>query len=303
MFDHVLCACDFSPASERAFGYALDIVERTGASLDLMYVEEIPLGIFQGDPSPAPGEKALQNRFEERCQNDLAPPSSMPSDDRISHITTRSGAVAPALAKYAEANDVDLVVMGTHGRRGVERAIVGSVAEEVLRTAPCPVLTTRALDQNENEASPSPTPIERIVVPIDFSEASRAALQYATRLTSIYDVPLVLVHVVTLPKIPAAYGVELPALSQMELLNRAKSELEKWQDEMVPAGQDASCEVTSGNPVASIHDVASAPGDLLVMSTRGLSGIKRVMLGSVAAGVLRRATGPVISSHSFPSTP
>jgi nucleotide-binding universal stress UspA family protein len=298
MIDRILCARDFSPASNRALGYALEIAERTGADLHLMYVEEISLGFFSGDPSPAPGRKKLQRQFEERCQDDLPAPSFAPDEDRVSIVTTRSGAVAPALVTYASENDIDLVVMGTQGRRGVERAFFGSVAEEVLRTAPCPVLTTRA-PESESEGPQRPEPIDQVVVPIDFSDPSRAALRYASQFAAVYSVPLTLLHVVSLPKLPAAYGIEYS--EQLDLLTKAKSEIEKWNTEIVPDEQESSCIVTSGNPASSILDAASTPGDLIVMATRGISGLSRAMLGSVAEGVLRDAPGPVLSSRAFPS--
>jgi len=300
MIDRVLCARDFSPASNRAFGYALEIAERTGADLHLMYVEEISLGFFSGDPSPAPGRQKLQRDFEERCREDLPAPSFAPDDERVSITTTRSGAVAPALVSYADEHDIDLVVMGTQGRRGVERAFFGSVAEEVLRTAPCSVLTTRA-PESDPDGPQRPEPIDQVVVPVDFSEPSRAALRYASRLAAVYGVPLTLLHVVSLPKLPAAYGIEYS--KQLDLLTRAKAELESWNDELVSDEQESSTVVTAGNPTSLILEAASTPGDLIVMSTRGISGLSRAMLGSVAEGVLREAPGPVLTSRAFPTEP
>jgi len=298
MIERILCARDFSPASDRAFGYAVELAERTGATLHLMHVEEIPLGFFQGDPSPAPGEQALREQFEARCQDDLADLPVSLDDDHLTLTAGRSDAVAPALVEYATKHDVDLLVMGTQGRRGVERALFGSVAEEVLRTAPCPVLTTRAVEE-DGPGPCLPEPIDQVVAPVDFSESSRAALRYAARLASTYGVPLTLIHVVNLPKLPAAYGIEFS--EQMDLRTRATAELERWKEAVVPATQDASCVIASGEPVAAILEAASTPGDLLVMATRGLSGVQRMMLGSVAEGVLRGASGPVISSRSFPT--
>jgi nucleotide-binding universal stress UspA family protein len=268
-----------------------------------MYVEEVSLGLFRGDPSPVPGKQkqAIQRKFEERCRDDLTARSFSPDDNRVSLTTTRSGAVAPALVKHAATHDIDLLVMGTQGRRGVERALFGSVAEEVLRTAPCPVLTTRAAEADAEDRSARPEPIDQVVAPIDFSEPARSALQYAARCASTYDVPLTLVHVVSLPKLPAAYGIEYS--DQVDLISRARKELERWRDEAVPAAQDASCIVTTGDPASSILEAASTPGDLLVMSTRGLSGVRRAILGSVAEGVLREASGPVLTSRSFPASP
>jgi nucleotide-binding universal stress UspA family protein len=301
MIEHVLCACDFSASSERALGYALELVERTGATLHLMHVQEIPLGPFvQGDPSPAPGDQALQRQFEERGRDELEAFSFTPDNDHLTFTATQSGAVAPALVRYAKTHEVDLVVMGTQGRRGVERAVCGSVAEEVLRTAPCPVLTTRAIKEDGPRPHP-PDPIDQVVAPVDFSEPSRAALRYAGRLASTYEVPLTLVHAVHVPKLPPAYGVEFSAASQQDLEERVQSALASWKEEEVPAARDGSCIVKSGDPVSSILDAAATPGDLLVMATRGLSGLKRTMLGSVAEGVLRQASGPVISGRSFPT--
>ena len=301
MIDHVLCACDFSPSSERALGYALELVERTGASLHLMHVQEISLGPFvQGDPSPAPGDEALQRQFEERCREEMADFSFTPDNDRLRFVAARSGAVAPALVQYVEKHDVDLVVMGTQGRRGVGRALFGSVAEEVLRSAPCPVLTTRALN-GDGSGPPRPDPIDQVVAPVDFSEPSRGALRYAARLASTYEVPLTLVHALHVPKLPPAYGVEFSAASWQDLEERVQSALESWKEEVVPEAKPGTCVVKRGEPVASILDAASTPGDLLVMATRGLSGVKRTMLGSVAEGVLRQAKGPVLSGRSFPT--
>jgi nucleotide-binding universal stress UspA family protein len=298
MIRHVLCARDFSAASERAFGYALEVVQRTGATLHLMHVEEVSLGFFQGDPSPAPGARALQSQFEERCRDDLDARNVSILDDRLVLTASRERAAAPGLVQYAETHDVDLLVMGTQGRRGVERAVCGSVAEEVLRTAPCPVLTTRAKQAAAGAAPARPEPIDEVVAPVDFSEPSRGAVRYATRLAAIYDAPLTLVHVVNLPKLPAAYGIDFS--DQINLITRSRAELETWEAEMVPESLEARVIVTSGDPVSSILDAASTPGDLIVMATRGLAGVKRIMVGSVAEGVLREAPGPVVSSRSFP---
>ena len=192
--------------------------------------------------------------------------------------------------------------MGTQGRRGVDRAFCGSVAEEVLRTAPCPVLTTRAIW--EEETGPDrPDPIDQVVAPVDFSGPSRAALQYAARLASIYEVPLTLVHVVHVPKFPAAYGFEFSSASRQDLEARVQQDLEAWKEDVDSGVSSGSCIVKSGNPVRSILGAASTPGDLLVMATRGLSDVKRTMLGSVAEGVLRQASGPVLSGRSFPTAP
>lgn len=297
MIENILFACDFSPSANRALAHGVELMRRTGATLHILHVQEVAMGPFVGgEPSPEAGQKKLKEQYREQCREALAPYAVGPEDAQVNCVMERSAAAAPALVDYANTNDIDLVLMGTQGRRGVSRALFGSVAEEVLRTAPCPVFTMRAA---EDEGSPSrDEAVERLVVPIDFSDPSREALQYAGRLAAVYDAPMVLVHVVQLPTIPTVYEVELSGRSPDEVEAQVLSMLEEWGESVaVPSG--LSYVVESGEPVSTILEVASAPEDLIVMATRGLSGVKRSMLGSVAEGVLRRATGPVVSARSF----
>jgi nucleotide-binding universal stress UspA family protein len=240
----------------------------------------------------------LQKQLEERCRDALCGRGL--GDDRVSYAVQRSGAVAPAIVQFAEEHDADLVVMGTHGRRGVTRLVFGSVAEEVLRTAPCPVLTVRTAAEEEEGDRPTPASVKRLVAPVDFSDASRSALQYAARLATVYDAPLTLTHVVDLPKIPTIYEAEFDDLSPKEVAATVEAELGAWGRSVAGEGVDPSIVVEAGEPVATLLDCASTPNDLLVMATHGLSGAKRRLLGSVAEGVLRRAPGPVITSRTFP---
>ncbi len=298
MIEHILFACDFSPSSDRALGYGIDLVKQTGATLHFMHVQEVAMGPFVGgDPSPQAGEERLQRQYRERCRDAMKSYVLGPDDDRISCVVERSAAAAPTLVEYADAHDVDLILMGTQGRRGVRRALFGSVAEEVLRTAPCPVFTTRVAE--EDGEVPDTAIVEQVVAPIDFSEPSQAALQYASRLASVYDAPMTLVHVVEVPSIPTVYELEFSGLSPEDIETQVQSVLEDWGDS-VSIDQELSYVVESGEPVSTILKVASAPSDLVAMATRGLSGVKRTMLGSVAEGVLRRAPGPVVSAQSFP---
>ena len=298
MFDDILVACDFSPASERALAYAVDLVDRTGATLHLMHVQEVALGPFVGgEPSPEAGQKDLLDQFRARCRERLSALPHAPGDEQISYVVERSGAVAPALVEAAAEEPMDLIVMGTHGRRGVQRVVSGSVAEEVLRTAPCPVLTVRA---EEEEQELGPVSVEQLVVPIDFSDPSREALGYAARLTAVYEVPIALVHVVQLPTLPSVYDAELSDLSTEEIEAQVREELKEWERTVASAAEEVSVAVLNGDPVSAILEAASTPEDLVVMATQGRSGLKRQVLGSVAEGVLRRAPGPVITGRTFP---
>ncbi len=142
VFQTLLVAHDFSPSSKRALAHAVDVAARTGATLHLMYVDRTAEGVlFEGGKAPPDDE--LQDRFEERCRASLAPHDRSPAEDRVVCHAVRGVSPAPLLVEKAEEIEADLIVTGTEGRRGARRLIVGSVAEEVLRTAPCPVLTVR----------------------------------------------------------------------------------------------------------------------------------------------------------------
>ena len=303
MIQDILFAHDFSSSSTRAFPYAVDLARRTNATLHLMYVKEVPLGpMVKGDPSPIAGEgqlrETLRGRLKDDCR-DVLNAQSMEEDDVRYHVE-RSGAVAPALTRYAEQSDVDLVVMGTKGQRGLQEAFVGSVAREVLRTAPCPVLTARALA--EEESSDGDT-VSRVVVPIDFSDSSREALRYAGRVASIYEVSIKLMHVVEPPKMPSVYEVESPKISGRTVKARAERTLKDWAHDLLSGSRDASYVVQHGDPAPLILDAAPSAEDLVVMATRGLSGVRRTMLGSVTEQVICEAAGPVLAGRTFPANP
>ncbi|MFB6230599.1 MAG: universal stress protein [Salinibacter sp.] len=109
MIDDILFACDFSPSSNQALAYGVDLVDRTGATLHFMHVKEVAMGPFVGgEPSPEAGQQKLKAQFAEHCQETLAP-----DDEHLSFVVERSGTVAPAIMQYAEVHEVDLIVMWT----------------------------------------------------------------------------------------------------------------------------------------------------------------------------------------------
>jgi len=296
MIHDILLAQDFSDSSSRALRYALDLADRTDATLHLLHVEEVPLGpLVKGTPSPISGEEKLLDRFRERCR--ALPVANDLSTLDVQYHVRRGDAVAPTLVDVASDTGIDLIVMGTQGQRGLRRAFLGSVAREVLRTAPCPVLTTRALTDDEASSKPA---VERIVVPIDFSDPSHQALRYTGRLTSVYDVPVKLVHVVESPTLPAVYEVESPKISSRKVKARAERTLEEWGRDVLADHHDVSYVVHQGSPASLLLEAAPSPSDLLVMATRGLSGVRRTMLGSVTEEVLSEAPGPVLAARTFP---
>jgi len=132
----VLVATDFSPASDVALAYGRTLAGTFGASLRVLHVSENHfLRPMAADPHAV--TEAQRRMLDER----------LTGDDRrclrAQTILEISDNPADAITSYAKSEGIDLIVMGTHGRTGVERLLVGSVAEHVIRAAPCPVLTVR----------------------------------------------------------------------------------------------------------------------------------------------------------------
>ena len=154
MYDTILFTTDGSEESLDALEHALDLAETYGASIHALYVVDTsyPYGDFDGaaiDLTPVfealreEGERAL-GTIEERAKAAGVPVQSTIREDSVVHR---------AILEYADEANVDLIVMGTHGRRGLNRWLIGSVTERVVRTADVPVLTVRTEVQSESESA------------------------------------------------------------------------------------------------------------------------------------------------------
>jgi nucleotide-binding universal stress UspA family protein len=187
----ILVATDFSPGSHLALQHAIDLAKSTRAELHIVFAE-----VLHGDPYDEGVRTRLHHLVEEQLK--LRQGENL----QIHYAIERDFAAAPAILRYAEDKHVDLVVMGTHGRRGLRRLMLGSVAQEVVRLAPCPVLTVRGYDEKESTIQP----IQSILVPIDFSDYSKAALLVARELAVLFGATLRVFHIVEDTFHPAFYG-------------------------------------------------------------------------------------------------
>ena len=149
---HILVPTDFGPASDAALAYAKDLAEKYSARLSLLHVLTSPeaTGYWTPEvyvPASLEARERLARAARERVENALT------AEERSRCgvvIQVRAGSVADDILDFAREHDVNLIVMGTHGRRGLSHLLLGSVAEHVLRRAPCPVVTTR--EQPEADA-------------------------------------------------------------------------------------------------------------------------------------------------------
>ena len=139
----ILVPTDFSPASMLAIEYAIEMARRYGASIRLLHV--LDEFAFTGAAPEGYFEPAhLREERKEKAQRQLSALAPLCAAAQVPLTTgLLSGTPAPAIVQYAETTAPDLIVMGTHGRAGLAHLLIGSVAERVVRTAPCPVLTVR----------------------------------------------------------------------------------------------------------------------------------------------------------------
>ncbi len=284
--NHVLFPTDFSEGAEPAFPRAMHFAKWHDATLHILNVQEsaqpddlettrsfpIPLSTMQGwlDRAAGPDEEA-----------------SSPKEVDIEQTQIDSDAPPEAIADYVDEKDIDLVVMGTHGRRGLDRVRFGSVTEEVVRTAAAPVLTVRA--DSDLAALGA---VRRVLVPIDFSDASEVALRHAKEIALTYGAEIDLLHVVDEPVYPSAYGDTVDFPGQV-VAEEAEDELANLARDIIGV-EHAMAKVVVGHPVEHILKyVEENEVDLLVMATHGRTGLNRLMLGSVSEKVLRQSPIPV----------
>jgi nucleotide-binding universal stress UspA family protein len=205
----------------------------------------------------------------------------------------RSDAPADEITSYARTHAIDLIVMGTHGRGRMAHLLLGSVAERVARTAPCPVLTMRDAPHVEDLEG------IRILVPTDFSPSADAALGCARRLAARLSGSIRLLHVVEHLGFGASYGSELSfpeAAVREEQVAHARTDLSHRNRLDGDSRVRVTSDVLLGPSSTMIADYAGDNGfDLIVMGTRGRGGFARLLIGSVAESIIRTAPCPVLT--------
>lgn len=279
---------DFSEGSRAALERAAWFARRYDATLHLVHaVPPIPFPAVSELGAPA----ALTAEMEARSAatlRDWAASLSTQGLRWVEHVS-RLRAV-DAICALAETESAEWIVMGTHGYTGFEHAFLGSVAEKVLRVAPCPVLTIkRGADAPDGE-------IRRGLVCTDFSTPAEHAVSTAIELCADLGARLDLVHAAQ-PLVPF-YGelpIREPYLEARRSLARRK--VEEVKSQIRGAGIEGTAELIEGEASDTIVEfVRRAAPDLLVLGTRGNTGLKHVALGSVAERVVRQVSCPVLTT-------
>ena len=290
--ERILCPVDFSEFSVRAYRYSLSLARHYRATLYVQHVAE-----FWEDPSVGfaasggPAEEFVR-AFRRNAEEQLQEFVKAETRGEIQPIPLVEVGIPPdCILAFAQAQQISLIVMGTHGRRGFDRLMLGSVTERVMRKAPCAVLVVRTPSQAF--ISPSggrdPVHLSRILFCTDFSENSQRALDHAVSLATEYGAELTLVHVLEytsfLPDIEEAEAIAIRQLDEMISTN------EREAGKIKPI-------VRKGTAYEQIIHLASEMrADVVVMAVRGRGALDLAVFGSTSYRVMQLGPSPVLAVH------
>jgi nucleotide-binding universal stress UspA family protein len=209
------------------------------------------------------------------------------------------GRAEDAIVTNAAADRGTLITMATHGRSGLDRWLLGSIAEKVVRGANNAVLVVRANEEAGPEGQAAP---DSILVPLDGSALAESVLPYVVELAKALHSNITLLRSYSLKQVIFNFEEYTPDLDELkdELKWEAMSYLDEKVDELKSRGlDDVSCSVIEGDAAETIIEMGKgAPKSLIAMSPHSGSTIKRWVLGSVTEKVLRHANNPVLTIRS-----
>ncbi|RLM89708.1 universal stress protein [Halobellus sp. Atlit-38R] len=271
MYDRILVPTDGSPSAEAAARHGLVIAEAFDASLHVISVtgdteRSERLADAQAQDAISKLAELIEQESDLSCQS------------AIEH-----GRPHEAILSYSSENDIDLIVMGTHGRRGLSRVLLGSVTERVIRLSNDPVLAVppHAIGR-EREG------YDRILIPTDGSPGAAAAVEHGISIAERSGASVRVLYV-----IEGETG--LPPIGD-SLRDEAVEVLEAVTEEASDRDVSLTTHIQPGTPHEVINNFVSAHGiDLVTMGTHGRSGIRRHLLGSVTERVLRTSDAPVLT--------
>ncbi len=287
-----LIATDGSLCSEKAVRVGLELAARMGARVELINVLE---------HSEEPADPGLRTRLTmlrdiDRHHGRLAleQAAALAQKLGVEHRAFQPTGL-PEQVIVQKAPDFDLIVLGTHGRSGLQRWVVGSVAEAVLSRSPRPVLVVHE-SYEPPLLEPEAALYKHVLIATDGSVCSQQATHFGLRLAQALGAEVTFLTVVGSLTRPQGTGLPLSqALSLVEEDAQAQAEamLEQTRTQAQQAGVSARVKLMQGRPIEAIVKQALLH-NLLVMGTHGRTGLDKLMMGSVAEGVVRRSQTPVV---------
>jgi nucleotide-binding universal stress UspA family protein len=284
----ILVPLDGSAQSEAVLPYAIAVAVATSDRIRLLAVIESeqvnPIRRRLGQDSE------VRSRLEGQASSYLTEVASRTGMREIETSTkVAEGTPATEILRESQDEDIAMVAMATHGRGGLQRWALGSVADKVMRMTEVPTLL---IHPPEPHANPAPVALNRLLVPLDGSPLAESAIEPAARLANAAGATLIFLRVEPWLSTNSAFaseGVYTPDLSEFESEQQtaAKNYLDSLRDRL-PEGVACETVVRRGFPNPVLEDyVAANPVDLVIMSTHGRSGIARAIVGSKADNLVR----------------
>lgn len=289
--ERILCPTDFSDFSERAYEYAISLARHYEAELYLLHVVR-PVIVGYPEYSVPDSINEFYGELRDYAEEQLREFAKVHAEGGVqAKVTVQEGVVTESILEFARENSIDMIVMGTHGRKGFQRLTVGSVTERVLRKADCPVLVVRrpAHDFVAPGGGAEPVRLGKILLCTDFSECSERALQYALSLAMEYKSDLSLVHV--LEHISSGQDREVEIVRTRQLL-----------EDSIPQEARSCCTIKPivrvGKPYEEIVKLAEQDQtDLVVVGVRGRNALDLAVFGSTTHRVIQLGPCPVLVIH------
>jgi nucleotide-binding universal stress UspA family protein len=281
---NILYATDFSPAAESALPYAIGLAKQYGAKVHGFHVRFPATYPIVGPEAMPQIMEAAQEQAKLEAQQLHEMLAGIPHE-----VSIFDGEVWPLISDIVTRRKTDMIVIGTSGRTGISRVLLGSVAEEIFRRASCPVLTVGPHVSQDTERR---LEMKEILYATDFSPESLAALPYAVSLAEEHQARLTLLHVVGEAKVGEFVHAE-------QYADSIRRQLQKLFPPEAEAWCEGKCVVEHGPEAGKIIEVATALGaDLIVLGVRGAKGgigVTTHLSGSVAHEVVTQAQCPVLT--------
>lgn len=296
---HILVPLDGSSLAEQAIPYALTLLP-AGGNVTLLRVIPRPEAIHDPLGGVLMSEQEVLTRFRVMAGQEAVDAIGRWSGANPGikmEIVIQVGDPAEQILETGRERRVDMIVMASKGRGAFGRLALGSVADRIARSSDVPVVVVRPDDALADLSRPL---IRRLLVPLDGSERSRAALPVASALARQLHASVLLVNVIDFTRAAspalaygAAFSQDLYDEVMAGVLVDARRVLDSAGAKLMNDGIPAHWEVLEGSPAEAIIEVA-APGDLIVMTSHGDGGFKRWLLGSVAEKLVRHSPVPIV---------
>jgi nucleotide-binding universal stress UspA family protein len=292
MIERIIVPVDGSTLSEQAIPFGSLLARTFSCPIEIVHVIELPMYVTIADPAATVSPDAVTAYLTSLTER-------LPLGMQARTVVV-DGRPARELLALANETSGSMIVMATHGRGGLPRALLGSVADKVVRGSSVPVGLVRAADL----PLPLPDKLTRIAIPLDGSELSEEALRVGIDLANRTGATLLLVRVIE-PIVVSPPSCDMYGAMSMdphmveeiitELKEDARASLSTWADTISDDGIPVEWVMSEGRPITEIlRHAVEHRADLIMTTTHGRGGLSRIFLGSVATGLINHSPLPLI---------